>query len=238
MCPFLRLFVYFGWNHSTLFVLLMPCRADSFATGHARRRPVENPGLSPLAGCSTDSGLTQRWPFCSSGLLLLRNGHRLTEDVLAATLKLQWLAVFFACLISDGLGRRATGKVAGTDALELSARDGSALSYCIYLIHLSVLAGCFAFFQHSYPTMDTAASFGTLAIAALLTYALASVSWRFLERPMLKSRACVQILVLHRTQWFKTAAIITGPLLSKKLTPCEARNASLCSDWGNPQRPC
>ena len=106
------------------------------------------------------------------------------EDVLAATLKLQWLSVFFACLILTVLAD-SEGKVAGLMRWSF-LREMGRLSYCIYLIHLSILAGCFAFFLHSYPTMDTVGSFGTLVIAALVTYVLAWVSWRFLEHPMLR----------------------------------------------------
>jgi peptidoglycan/LPS O-acetylase OafA/YrhL len=183
VCPFLRLFVYFGWSHSTLFVLLMPCRADSFATGMLAAILWKTPA-SRLWLIEHRKWINAALAFLFLGPLVFTKWSPSMEDVLAATFKLQWLSVFFACLILAVLAD-CKGKVAGLMRWSF-LREMGRLSYCIYLIHLSILAGCFAFFLHSYPTMDTAASFGTLAIAALLTYALAWISWRFLENPMLR----------------------------------------------------
>jgi peptidoglycan/LPS O-acetylase OafA/YrhL len=60
------------------------------------------------------------------------------------------------------------------------------LSYCIYIIHLSVLAGCCAFFLHDVPRFDTPASFGAVGFSFVLTYCLAWLSFKYFEGPMLR----------------------------------------------------
>jgi peptidoglycan/LPS O-acetylase OafA/YrhL len=183
ICPVLRLLVYYNWNHSRLFVPLMLCRADSFATGMLAAIAWKTPAARKWLTQHSKS-MNKALAFLFVGPLIFTKWSASSSDVFALVFKLEWLAVFFACLILTVLADH-TGKVAWLMRLSF-LRELGRLSYCVYLIHLSVLGGCFAFFLHSEPRLDTAASFRTVAIAAVLTYCLAWLSWKFLEEPMLK----------------------------------------------------
>jgi len=65
-------------------------------------------------------------------------------------------------------------------------RELGGVSYCIYIIHTAVYLFCHMLLLHALPAVtDGRAALVTL-LAALVTYAIAKLSWKFFEQPLLQ----------------------------------------------------
>jgi peptidoglycan/LPS O-acetylase OafA/YrhL len=60
------------------------------------------------------------------------------------------------------------------------------VSYCMYVIHLAVNAFCHAFFLSSAEKISTPSSFAVTLLAAGVTWAVAKISWRYFESPLVR----------------------------------------------------
>lgn len=60
------------------------------------------------------------------------------------------------------------------------------VSYCLYVIHQAVNLACHELLFHSLPRFDNWASVLASIIAAVLSYGIAVVSWKFFEHPLLR----------------------------------------------------
>jgi peptidoglycan/LPS O-acetylase OafA/YrhL len=60
------------------------------------------------------------------------------------------------------------------------------VSYCLYLIHEAVNLACHELFFHRLPRFDSWKTAQVSAVAALLSYGLAALSWKFFEHPLLR----------------------------------------------------
>lgn len=182
--PALRAFVYFLWHaNSYMFVVMMPCRADSFALGiltamvwkdpEARRWVFQRNAYGPgtLAALALGPVLFTKWSY-----------H--PENLFRALFGQEFLAVFFAFAILTVLANSSGGLAAMMRWSFL--REMGKVSYCMYLIHLAVLAGCHALLLRSAPSITTVPALATTVPAFVLTYGLAKLSWVFYEGPLLK----------------------------------------------------
>jgi peptidoglycan/LPS O-acetylase OafA/YrhL len=183
LCPVLRLFSYFDWLHSHWVIPATMTRADSFAAGI-------------LAAIAWKTAAIRAWlvahkKMLSWTLAVLFLGPMIftkwsfdAQDFWAQAVKLEYLAVFFALLILTVLANNS-GWLAWLMRNSF-LREMGRLSYCIYLIHLSVLVICFAACLHDVPRLDTPASFLVVGFSFVLTYALAWLSSKYFEGPMLR----------------------------------------------------
>ncbi len=183
VCPMLRLFAYFDWLHSHWIIPLMLARADSFAAGILAALAWKTP--------SARAWLIARKTLLSWTLAVLFLGPMIftkwsfaSDDFLAQALKLEYLAIFFALLIVTVL-TNSSGWLAWLMRNSF-LREMGRLSYCIYIIHLSVMVACFAFLLHEEPHLDTPTSFIVMGLSFTLTYALAWLSGKYFEGPMLR----------------------------------------------------
>jgi peptidoglycan/LPS O-acetylase OafA/YrhL len=60
------------------------------------------------------------------------------------------------------------------------------VSYCLYVIHVAVNLICHELLLRQSPRFMDWPSMGVTILAALLTFGLAKLSWRFLEHPLLR----------------------------------------------------
>ena len=60
------------------------------------------------------------------------------------------------------------------------------ISYCVYVIHLATNAFCHALLLGSREDISSPASFGVTLVAGVATCALAKISWRYFEAPLLR----------------------------------------------------
>ena len=85
--------------------------------------------------------------------------------------------MFFACALLAVLANCSGGLAAMMRCGFL--REMGKASYCMYLIHLAVLAGCHALLLRSDPSITTVPGVATTLLAFVLTYGLAKLSWLF-----------------------------------------------------------
>ena len=185
VCPFLRWLVYVLWPHrEELFYILMPCRADSLAIGMLTAVLWRNPGtLLWIERYRT--WLYSLLALMVMGFLVFVKWFPSPYTLFAALAEYQWLAVMYACLLLIVLVD-SPGAIAGVTRWSF-LRELGRLSYCIYLIHLPILAVCHALLLHSSRVrIDSIPGVGTTILAALLTLGVAKLSWVFLEEPLLR----------------------------------------------------
>jgi peptidoglycan/LPS O-acetylase OafA/YrhL len=65
-------------------------------------------------------------------------------------------------------------------------RQLGAVSYCMYLIHLVVDVACHAVILHATPKTSNLLAAAVTLFAAVLTFAIAKVSWRIFEGPLVR----------------------------------------------------
>jgi peptidoglycan/LPS O-acetylase OafA/YrhL len=185
VCPFLRWLVYILWPHREgLFYILMPCRADSLAIGMLTAVLWRNSGTLLWIE------LHRKWLYRSLAILVMGSlvfvkWFPSPCTLFAALAEYQWLAVMYACLLLIVLVDRQ-GMIAGVTRWSFLQELGR-LSYCIYLIHLPILAISHSVvLRSSRVRIDSIPGLGATILAALLTLAIAKLSWTFLEAPMLR----------------------------------------------------
>ena len=182
-CPALRLFSYFDWLHSHWVIPLMLARADSFAAGILAAIAWKTPAARAWLA-ARKSLLSWTLAVLFIGPLIFTKWYASSDDLLAQALKLEFMAIFFALMILTVL-TNSSGWLAWL-MRNSALREMGRLSYCIYIIHLSVLAACCAFFLQDVPRLDTPASFLVVGFSFVLTYAIAWLSWKYFEGPMLR----------------------------------------------------
>jgi peptidoglycan/LPS O-acetylase OafA/YrhL len=184
VAPFLRVALYLLWSGGKFAMYVwMPCRADSLAIG-------------VLAALLWREGTIQAWYAAHR-----RHFHTLL-GILALAMPFfikwlfspyafwmgfvgySWLALFFACLLLQGLlePHGIWGRFLNLAFL----REMGRLSYCIYLIHLLILGLCHSLILHKLPSIASVPAAGITLLAFCLTYVLAALSWRYFEHPLLR----------------------------------------------------
>lgn len=162
---------------------LMPCRADSLAVGV----------LAALVWTSPRSRawLQEHSIVLYGAIAILFAGvaylWRSNSDPLQSLTQIagySWLALFYAAILLLVLSRRSS-VVAAVMRIGF-LREMGGVSYCIYLVHESVFLFCNQIILHTHPLVTDAKAAGVTLIAAFVTYAIAKVSWRFLEQPLLR----------------------------------------------------
>ncbi|HLK04149.1 MAG TPA: acyltransferase [Candidatus Acidoferrum sp.] len=94
------------------------------------------------------------------------------------------IAMFYTVLLAAALCI-PNGPIAALTRSNLLRQIG-AVSYCMYLIHLVVDVACHAVILHATPKTSNLRGAFVTVFAAVLTFAIAKVSWVILERPCLR----------------------------------------------------
>jgi peptidoglycan/LPS O-acetylase OafA/YrhL len=183
VCPVLRLFSFFDWLHGHWFIPMMLTRADSFAAGILAAIAWKTPTVRAWLVAHKEM-LSWTLAVLFLGPIIFTKWSFAADDFWAEVLKLEYLAFFFALLILTVLANNS-GWLAWLMRNRF-LREMGRLSYCIYIIHLSVLVFCFAFMLHEVPRLDTPASFLVTGFSFALTCGLAWLSFKYFEGPMLR----------------------------------------------------
>jgi peptidoglycan/LPS O-acetylase OafA/YrhL len=182
--PLLRWFIGSHFDSGPwLAYRLMPCRADSLAIGmlaavlwsNAKGREWLADHAALLYGLFgvLFAGVAFLWRWHSDPLLLLTR-----------TVGYTWLAAFFAVTMLLGISRPASA-VAVLARFSFFREMGN-VSYCIYIIHTTIFLFCHQILLHTLPVVTDERAAAVTLFAALITYAIAKLSWRFLEEPFLR----------------------------------------------------
>jgi peptidoglycan/LPS O-acetylase OafA/YrhL len=184
LAPFLRLLVlrYLSEGHYAA-VFAMPCRADALACGILLALAWRRPGLRSFL--DAHRLLMRRLllaMFLGVGLLLWWLVHPV--NAVTVTIGYTWLALFYSCLLLVVLSQTG-GWIASVMRWPALVRLGG-ISYCVYLIHLPLNHLAHRVLLHAPPQIYSGAGVGVTLFALLLTLAVAGVSWRFFEKPLIR----------------------------------------------------
>ena len=162
---------------------LMPCRADSLAIGM-------------LAAVVWGNAKSREWmashaalqyglfAILFGGVAFLWRWHSDPLELLTQTAGYTWLAMFFAVAMLLVISRPAF-PVAAFARLRFF-RELGGVSYCIYIVHTTVFLFCHRMLLHALPVVTDERVAGGSLLAAAITYAIAKLSWRYLEQPLLR----------------------------------------------------
>jgi peptidoglycan/LPS O-acetylase OafA/YrhL len=184
LAPLLRFLVFQYWlPHNFAAMNLMPCRADALASGVllavawrkdwfraflAAHRPLLQRTLLAL--------------FFGVGVSLWWLAHPL--NIVTVAIGFTWLAMFYSCLLLVVLSH-TQGWLAAVIRWSVLRWLGT-ISYCVYLIHLTINVLAHRILLHSPPQVYNEAGVGVTLLAAVLTLAVATLSWQYLEKPLIR----------------------------------------------------
>jgi peptidoglycan/LPS O-acetylase OafA/YrhL len=197
--PLLRIFLLAQHVDAGLVSSMTPCRADSLAIGMLAAVLWRREGFRPWleAHCALlyrilgvlFAGVVALWKWCPE-----------SRTYGMESIGFTWLAAFFVVVLLLVLIRRE-GPLARLARMGW-LRELGRVSYCAYIIHLVVNVICHSFLRHAPPaTTDWRGALVTI-FAAFATYAIAWISWKVLEGPLLK--------IGHSFKYQPAGGIMTG----------------------------
>jgi peptidoglycan/LPS O-acetylase OafA/YrhL len=162
---------------------LMPCRADALAVGVLAALIWNSPKGRAWLERQTlilyglfaflFYGVAYLWRWSSDPMLLLTQTAGYTL-----------IALFFAVLLLLVLTER-TFLLSGVMRLGF-LRELGGISYCVYIIHTAVYFFCHQLILRALPAVTDVRAALVTFLAALLTYAIAKLSWKYFEQPLLR----------------------------------------------------
>jgi peptidoglycan/LPS O-acetylase OafA/YrhL len=184
IAPVLRFLIFrYLPNGSVAAVFLMPCRADALSCGILLAvavrdaRFLESLRLHPAVLGRILLGL-----FLGVCLLVWWLVH--PTNTITVTIGFSLLAFFYSALLLTVVSQPG-GRLADLMRGAFLAWLGG-ISYCVYLLHNSFNFFAHLIFFHSEPKLYTFSHLAVSALALLATFAVASLSWRFFEKPLIR----------------------------------------------------
>ena len=184
LAPVLRFLLFRYWAPGTyLGAMLMPCRADALSFGillavawrdeRVREWLRDHSALLPrlvLAG------------FLGVGALLWWLVHPV--NTVTITIGYTWLAAFYSALLLTVISQ-PEGWLASVMRWRFLCWLGG-ISYCVYILHDAFNFFAHRLIFHADPQLQTFPQLAVSVLALLATFAAASLSWRFYEKPLLR----------------------------------------------------
>jgi len=168
-------------NYAAVFA--MPCRADALALGillallwradRFRNFLDQRPSIVRLSLFFSSLAVAALfWWFVHS------------INIVTVTIGYMVLSVFYSCLLLMAISQRDTwiASLFRVGAL----RSLGAISYCVYIIHLTFDHLAHRILLHASPEIYNVKGVAVTLLALLLTITVASLSWRFFEKPLLR----------------------------------------------------
>jgi peptidoglycan/LPS O-acetylase OafA/YrhL len=184
IAPLLR-FLVFGYLSPGTYMstTLMPCRADTLAMGILLAIAWRAPWFRAF--------LAERRGFLQGVLWVLTLGvvgllwwfaHPLS--FMTVIIGYTWLAFFCGCLLLVVLSQ-PQGWIAGVMRWKILRGLGT-ISYCVYVIHLTFNHLAHQILLHGEPEIYNLRGVGVTLLALVLTLGVASLSWRYFEKPLIR----------------------------------------------------
>ena len=184
VAPIFRFAVFRYWSPGTFAAaFLLPGRADTLALGVLLAIAWRNPSFRSFLDRRRHAlqltllilflGLCASLPWMVGDISLFR-----------ATIGYSWMAVLYGCLLLLVLSQ-THGWLAAIMRWK-PLRSLGAVSYCVYLIHLTILYLAHRLILHGYPQFHSLQGIAVTVLAAVITLAWAALSWRFLEKPLIR----------------------------------------------------
>ena len=184
IAPVLRYLVFrYLPNGSVAAMFLMPCRADSLSCGMLLAMAWRDARFRELLRGRT--ALLQRLLF----VLFLGVGGLLwwlvhPVNAVTVTIGLTWLALFYSALLLTVISQTGGWLAAVTRWRFLGWLGG--ISYCVYLLHDAFNFFAHRILLHAEPQLYSLSHLAVSVFALLATLAVASFSWRFFEKPLIR----------------------------------------------------
>jgi len=184
LAPVLRYMLFRYWAPGTyLCAYLMPCRADTLSCGMLLAVAWRDARFREFL--STHAALLQRVLF----VLFLGVGGLLwwlvhPVNAVTVTIGYTWLALFYSALLLTVVAQPG-GWVAAAARWRFLGWLGG-ISYCVYLLHVGFNFFAHGILLHAEPKLYTLSQLAVTVFALLATLAVASLSWRFFERPLIR----------------------------------------------------
>jgi peptidoglycan/LPS O-acetylase OafA/YrhL len=183
--PLLRLaLIHYRFSRGlSMAYILTPCRADALAWGI----------LLAIAWRSQDfraylethrAQLRFILLFLFIGVFVLIPWFARPFGLVTLTIGLSWLAVFYSCLLLVTLSQTQSW-IAGVTRWQ-SLRELGKISYCVYLLHFAFNRLAHRILLHDDPEIYNLNGVMVSLLALWLTLAVASLSWRYFEKPLLR----------------------------------------------------
>lgn len=178
--PILRALLYGLPNGHRIVYFLMSCRVDALAMGTLVALAWKTPARAWIAKhCQHFKSVLA---FLQIGTLPIL--HWQSQPTRAqAVCQYSWMACLYACVMIVAL--LAPNSVVARLSRLSFLRDWGRVSYCVYLIHLAMLAFCHLVLLHSLPRISDLPGALTTVLAVALTWLVAQLSWRYFEKPLL-----------------------------------------------------
>ena len=186
IAPLLRFYLTmnYSWGKDASFEL-MPCRADALLLGVMAALLVRQRSLWEWLKIQR-RWLASIWTVLLAGLpfFILFKVSEPVQSLFMSRLGFTWLALFYVGLLLLALAYADgwLGRILRNSWL----KSLGTISYAVYLVHMPVLGLTFAIFRGGSPWADTLGERGLVLLALSLSIVLASLSWTFFEKPLLK----------------------------------------------------
>jgi peptidoglycan/LPS O-acetylase OafA/YrhL len=182
--PILRVMVSQIWMPGTTAEkILMPCRADALAFGILLAMAWRSDSVRRFL--EANAVLLKRMLLgLLGGVLALLWWLLHPFSVVGASIGYTWIALFFACLLVVTLTQQGSwiARVMRTPML----RWLGTISYCVYILHYAFNLLMHRLILHGSPEIFDAQGVLVSVLALTLTIAVASLSWRYFERPLIE----------------------------------------------------
>ena len=159
---------------------LMPCRADCLAMGMLAALAFRTRARRWIA--KNSFGLKLVLAFLILGALAILRWQSIPTRAQAVG-QYSWIACLYTCLMMLAL-LAPQSFVARLSRLHFLSGWGR-ISYCVYLIHLAILAFCHLVLLRSIPRISDLPGVLVTILAVGLTWLVAQLSWRYFEKPLL-----------------------------------------------------
>jgi peptidoglycan/LPS O-acetylase OafA/YrhL len=184
LAPVLRFLLFRYWAPGTyLCAFLMPCRADALSCGMLLAVAWREHGIREFL--RTHAAIVHRvFLFLLIGVATLLWWLAHPINVVTVTIGLSWLAIFYSALLLTVVSQ-PDSRIAGIMRWK-SLRWLGGVSYCVYLLHDAFNFFAHGILLHADPQIYNLKGVGISLLALCLTLAVASLSWRYFESPLIK----------------------------------------------------
>ncbi|HEX8650015.1 MAG TPA: acyltransferase [Pyrinomonadaceae bacterium] len=184
IAPLIRALLYFKLPHGYLAAyILMPCRADSLMLGVVSALLVRSrAGWAFLV--AQKRLLSLILTLLSLGMVMLTLKNWGVYSLAMTSIGYTWVALFYLCILLIALTQKAS-------LLSRTLRNRAlmwlgAIAYGTYLLHLGVLGLCHGLIRGREPQIASLPDAAVTLLALILTLALATLSWVYFEKPLVK----------------------------------------------------
>ena len=184
LAPFLRFVIFhFAPEHSFLVTFAMPCRADTLGLGILAAIGWRD---AKFRAYLASHPRFLYWTSLALALGAAALGWWLVHPVslVTATVGYSWLALFYCSLMLLLLAE--PGCFLGRMMRLKPLIALGTISYCIYIIHVPIDYLAHRFILHGEPQIYDLTGVLVTIFAAILTWIIASISWKWFEKPLIR----------------------------------------------------